>query len=74
MNLGELYSQTSVDRHKHIKVVGDRVFVKGINGSVDEYLLDEEQKLWLIRSDKEQKQDIKAIMSKLGIKETLQSS
>lgn len=69
MNLIELYEKTPVERHRDIKVVEDRVLVKGIDGNVDEYLISgEEQELWLIRSDREQKQDIRAIKSKLGIK------
>ena len=70
MNLMELYQQIPTERHKDIKVTGDGVFVKGTDGSVDEYLIcGEEQELWLIRSDREQRQDIKAIKSKLGMTE-----
>ena len=70
MNLTELYEQTPVERHRDIRISGDRVFVKGTEGNVDEYLVSgEEQELHLIRSDREQRQDIKAIKSKLGITE-----
>lgn len=71
MNLVELYEQTPVERHKDIKVVGDRVLVKDVDGSVDEYLISESEELWLVRSDREQKQDLKAIKSKLGIGEVI---
>lgn len=68
MNLIELYDQTPVDRHKDIKVIGDKVLVKDTEGNVDEYLISgEEEELWLVRSDREQKRDIKAIKNKLGI-------
>ena len=70
MNLTELYGQTPVERHQDIKVVGDRVFIKDIDGDVVEYLLDGQGELWLVRSDKEQRRDIKAIKTKLGITET----
>ncbi len=63
----ELYEQTPVKRHGDIKVVGDKILVKDANGDVTEYLISEGDELWLVRSDREQKQDIKAIKSKLGI-------
>jgi len=66
MNLAELYKQTPVERHGDIKVVENRVFVKDRDGNVDEYLISGEE-LWLARSDREQKLDIKAIKFKLGI-------
>ncbi len=72
MNLVELYRQTSVERHQNIRVLGDRVFVKNADGSSDEYLITDsgmEEALWLIRSDKELRQDVKAMKSKLGITE-----
>jgi hypothetical protein len=69
MNLVELYEQTPVEKHKDIKVVGNRVFVKDDDGSVDEYLSDAlgEQELWLIRSDKELKQSLARIEAGLSI-------
>jgi len=66
MNLIELYKQVPVERHGDIKVVGERVFVKDTEGNIGEYLISDEE-LWLVHSDGEQKQDIKAIKSKLGI-------
>ena len=70
MNLVELYAKIPVERHKDIKVVEDKVFVKDADGCVDEYLIsaiDEGEELWLIRSDGEQKQALEAIKAKLGI-------
>lgn len=66
MKLVELYKQTPVERHDDIKVVGDRIFVKDAAGDVDEYLISDGE-LWLANSNKELKQDIKAIKTKLGI-------
>jgi len=66
MNLIDLYKQTPVERHSDIKVVGDRVFVKDAEGNIDEYLVSEGE-LWLASSNKQLKQDIRAIKSKLGI-------
>ena len=56
MNLVELYEQTPVGRHKDIKVAGDKVLVKDIDGNVDEYLItptEDREELWLVHSDKE---------------------
>ena len=70
MNLAELYEQTPVERHGDIRISGDRVFVKGTEGNVDEYLVSgEEQELHLIRSDEEQRLTLRAIKTKLGITE-----
>lgn len=72
MNLVDLYKRTPVERHQDIKVLGDRVFVRSADGSTDEYLITgsgTEEALWLIRSDKELRQDVKAMKSKLGITE-----
>ena len=70
MNLVELYQQTPVERHKEIRVVGDRVLVRDADGNVAEYLISEDEELWLVHSDKERREDIKAIKVKLGIAET----
>ena len=67
MNLVELYQQTPAERHRDIKVVGDRVFVKDADGNVAEYLISDGDELWLARSDRQQKQDFQAIKAKLGI-------
>ena len=70
MNLAELYQSTPLLRHKDIKVVGDRVFVKGSDGATDEYLIVTEgggEELWLVRSDREGRQTLEAIKTKLGI-------
>lgn len=66
MNLVELYQQIPAARHGDIKVVGDRVLVKGIDGSIEEYL-NSDGELWLVRAEVALQQDIKAIRSKLGI-------
>lgn len=66
MNIVELYQQIPVGRHGDIKVVGDRVLVKGIDGSIEEYL-NSDGELWLVRAEVALQQDIKAIRSKLGI-------
>ena len=67
MNLIQLYEQLPVERHKDIKVAGDRVLVRDADGNVAEYLISDDE-LWLVRCDKEQKENIKAIKAKLGIK------
>ena len=66
MNLAELYEKTPIARHKDIKVSGDKVFVKDTDGSVDEYLVVDNGELWLVRSDREVKRDVKAIRDRLG--------
>ncbi len=71
MNLVELYTQIPVERHGDIKVVGERFFVKDIDGNVEEYFIDERDGLWLVCSDRQQKEALSAIKSKLGIRETL---
>lgn len=65
---GRTLSTKPVERHEEIQVKGERVFVKSVDGSVDEYLISGgEQELWLVRSDGEQREDIRAIKNKLGI-------
>ena len=64
MNLVQFYQQTPVERHKDIKVAGDKVFVKDIDGNVDEYLItptEDGQELWLVRSDKELIKKVKRV-------------
>jgi len=70
MNLVELYQKTPIARHHDIKVVGDKVLVRDTDGNVFEYLVLDDGELWLVRSDEEQRLDIKAIKVKLGITET----
>lgn len=67
MNIAELYGQTPVERQENIKVVGERVFSRNADGSLAEYLMSSDGELWLIRSDRELRQDIQAIKAKLGI-------
>ena len=66
MNLAELYAQTPVEKHQDIKVAGDKVFVKGVGGDAEEYLVDSQGELWLVRSDKELREDVAAIRNKLS--------
>lgn len=66
MNLVDLYEQTPVKRHRDIKVLGDRVLVKDTDGDIIEYLLLEDNELWLIRSDKKLKAAVEAIKKKVG--------
>ena len=74
MNLVELYKQTPVEKHKDIKVIGNRVFVKDTEEDVQEFLISEVGELWLIHSEKTLasqintlKADIEAIKIKLGV-------
>lgn len=69
MNIVELYKKTPVERHKDIKVVGERVLFRAPDGSIDEYVIDNSGDLWLAHP-KEERQDILAIRNKLGITET----
>ena len=66
MNLVELYEQTPVERHQDIRVLGERVFAKDVDGNVDEYVLDSQGELWLVHSDKKLKADVVAIKNKVG--------
>ena len=66
MNIVELYEQTPVDKHGDVKVLGDKVFVRDADGNVTEYLILEDDELWLVRSDKALKADVKIIKDKLG--------
>ena len=61
MNLVELYKQTPVARHSEIIVSSDRLFFDG-----EEYVLQPDGELKLIRSEKELKQKLIAIEAKLG--------
>ncbi len=67
MKLTELYQKTPVERHGDIKVMGDRVLVKTVDGCIDEYTIDADGELWLMRSSRDERQDILAIKAKLGI-------
>lgn len=67
MKLAELYQKTPVERHGNIKVTHDRVLLKTGDSGVDEYILDADGELYLVRSGQEERQDILAIKEKLGI-------
>ena len=60
MNLVELYQQTPVARHPEIIVSGERVFFEDV-----EYVLQPNENLILVHSDKELKQKLTAIEAKL---------
>jgi len=63
MNLVELYKQTPVKRHSEIIVSNERVFFDG-----EEYILQPDGELKLIRSGKNLKQKLTTIADKLGVK------
>ena len=63
MNLVELYNQTPVERHSEIVVSGDRLFFDG-----EEYVIDAEGELKLVRSQKGLEQQVARITTKLDIK------
>ena len=67
MNIAELYVRTPVERQVDIKISGDRVYAKDAEGNTEEYLLSSDGELWLIRSDRQLRQDIEAIKAKLEI-------
>ena len=52
MKLTQLYESLPVEKHGNIQVDGNRVFVKDDAGLVDEYIMDGEGNLNLVRSDK----------------------
>ena len=62
MNLVELYEQTPVERHHEILVSSDRLYFEN-----QEYVLDAEGELKLIRSQKGLEQHLPQIRTKLGI-------
>ena len=45
MNIVELYGQIPVEKHKDIKVIGDRVLVKQ-EDEITEYLIEPDGELW----------------------------
>ena len=63
MDLVELYQQTPVARHSEIIVSSDRLFFDG-----EEYVLQPDEELKFIHSEKELKQKLTAIADKLGVK------
>ena len=65
MNLVQFYEQTPVARHSEIIVSGERVFFDD-----EEYILQPDGELKLVRSEKELKQKLAAIEAKLAIKMT----
>ena len=65
MDLVQLYQQTPVARHPEIIVSNDRVFFDD-----EEYIIQPDGELKLVRSEKELKQKLTAIEAKLPIKTT----
>ena len=61
MNLVQFYQQTPVARHSEIIVSSDRLFFDG-----EEYVLQPDGELKLIRSEKELKQKLTTIEAKLS--------
>lgn len=62
MKIEELYKQTPAERHHEIAVSGDRLFLDG-----DEYVIEADEELKLIRSNKQLDQRLDQIVAKLGI-------
>ena len=62
MNIVELYKQTPVEKHREILASGDRVFFEN-----EEYVIDAEGELKLVRSQKGLEQHLAQIRTKLGI-------
>ena len=63
MNSAEFYGQTPVERHSEIIISGDRLFFDG-----DEYVVDGNDELRLVHSQKILEQRLAQIDTKLGIK------
>ena len=63
MNIVELYKQIPQDRHQEVVVSGDRLFFDG-----EEYIVEGEGELKLIRSQKGLEQRLAQIEAKLDIK------
>jgi hypothetical protein len=63
MDIAELYARTPVERHSEIVISGDRLFFDG-----EEYVIQGDGKLTLIRSQKGLEQGLAQIKTKLEIK------
>lgn len=63
MTITELYAKTPADRHQEIVVSGNRLFF-----DEEEYVIDGDGELRLIRSSKGLNQGLEQILTKLGIK------
>ena len=64
MNLVELYKQTPPERHQDIVISGDRLFFDG-----EEYVIEGDGELELVRSQKGLEQYLRQIGAKLGVKQ-----
>lgn len=67
MTLVELYAQTPVEQHANIRVAGERVYVKNHDGSLDEYLLNGNGELVLLRSDRWLRDSLSRLESKFSL-------
>lgn len=63
MTITELYAKTPVDRHQEIVVSGGRLFFEG-----EEYAINGDGELRLIRSSKALNQRLEQILTKLSVK------
>ena len=62
MNVVELYKQTPPERHQDIVISGDRLFFDG-----EEYVIEGDGGLRLVRSQKGLEQYLRQIKTKLGV-------
>lgn len=65
MNLDELYAQTPTSEHGNILASGDRVYVRTPEGT-EEYVLEPNGEIRLIRSNKDIRRGLERIRAKLG--------
>ncbi len=62
MNIAELYKQTPPERHQDIIISGDRLFFDG-----EEYVIEGDGELKVVRSQKGLEQYLRQIKTKLGV-------
>lgn len=62
MNIVELYKQTPPERHQDIIISGDRLFFDG-----EEYVIEGDGELKVVRSQKGLEQYLRQIKTKLGV-------
>ena len=65
MNLAELYAQTPAAKHENIVTSGNRVYVRNPEGT-EEYLLELDGEIRLIKSDKDIRTGLERIRANLG--------
>ena len=66
MRITELYSGVPKERHQEIVISGDRLFFDN-----EEYVIEVEGELKLVRSQKGLEQRLAQVETKLGIKQTV---